>query len=167
MFQGSHYNGGMSALRLVWSLSLALWLGGAVTIGAIVAQSAFAVLGATEAAVLVGETLRRFHLLTYAAALVLAAALAGMALVGPRPRAFAARTAIVGAMLVASLASGLWVDRRIAALRAEIGVPVSTLARDDARRVAFGRLHGLSTALMGLTVVGGIVLLYWDTRDAR
>ena len=52
-------------------------------------------------------------------------------------------------------------------MRAEIGVPVSTLARDDARRAVFGRLHGLSTLLMGLTVAGGIALVYWDTRDSR
>jgi uncharacterized membrane protein len=157
----------MSALRLAWSVALAVWLGGAITIAAIVAQSAFGVLGPADAATLVGETLRRFHLVTYAAALVMAAALGGMALIGPRPRAFSARMAVVGVMLVASLASGLWIDRRIARLRAEIGVPVATLAREDARRAAFGRLHGYSTALLGLTVIGGLVLLSWDARDSR
>jgi hypothetical protein len=44
---------------------------------------------------------------------------------------------------------------------------VSSLAADDPRRLAFGRLHGLSTALMGLTAIGGLLLLYLDARDTR
>jgi len=157
----------MIALRFVSGLALALWLGGAVAIGSIVAPSAFAVLSAGDAASLVGETLRRFHLLTYASGLTLVAALAGMALVGPRPHAFAWRLLTAGLMLAATLASGLWVDQRIRAMRSEIGAPVSSLAHDDARRVTFGQLHGLSTLLMGLTVAGGLALVYWDTRDTR
>jgi hypothetical protein len=157
----------MVALRFVAGLALALWLGGAVAIGSIVAPSAFAVLSAADAAALVGETLRRFHVVTYVAGLTLVAGLAGMALLGPRPRGFAWRILTAGLMLAATLASGLVVDPRIHSMRTEIGVPVSTLARDDARRVTFGRLHGLSTLLMGLTVAGGIALIYWDTRDTR
>jgi hypothetical protein len=158
---------GMIALRFVAGLALALWLGGAVAIGSIVAPSAFAVLNAGDAASLVGETLRRFHVVTYVAGLTLVAGFAGMALLGPRPRAFAWRILTAGLMLTATLASGLWVDQRIRTMRAEVGVPISTLAHDDPRRVTFGRLHGLSTLLMGLTVVGGIALVYWDTRDTR
>jgi hypothetical protein len=157
----------MVALRFVAGLSLAVWLGGAVAIGGIVAPSAFAVLSSGDAASLVGETLRRFHLVTYAAGAVLVAGLAGMALVGPRPRGFAWRMLVAGLMLAATLASGLLVDTRIRAMRTEIGVPVSSLAPGDARRAAFGRLHGLSTLLMGLTVLGGVALVYWDQRDTR
>src|SRR5512135_3171320 len=111
----------MVALRFVSGLALALWLGGAVAIGSIVAPSAFAVLNAGDAASLVGETLRRFHFVTYAAGLTLLAGLAGMALVGPRPRAFAWRVLTAALMLSATLASGLWVDARIRAMRHEIG----------------------------------------------
>jgi hypothetical protein len=157
----------MVALRFLSGLALALWLGGAVAIGSIVAPSAFAVLNASDAASLVGETLRRFHLLTYASGVTLVGVLAATAIVGPRPRAFAWRLLTAGVMLAATLASGLWVDQHIRTMRTEIGVSVSSLARDDARRVMFGRLHGLSTLLMALTVVGGIALVYWDTRDAR
>jgi hypothetical protein len=157
----------MVALRFVAGLALAVWLGGAVAIGSIVAPSAFAVLSAGDAASLVGETLRRFHLVTYVAGLALVAGLAGMALVGPRPRAFAWRMLTAGSMLAATLASGFWVDTRIRAMRTEIGVPVSSLPSGDARRAAFGRLHGLSTLLMGMTVLGGVALVYWDQRDTR
>jgi hypothetical protein len=157
----------MVALRFVSGLALALWLGGAVAIGTIVAPAAFAVLNTSDAASLVGETLRRFHVVTYVAGVVLVASLAVTALMGPRPRGFAWRMAVASLMLIATLASGLWVDRRIRAMRAEIGVPVSTLAHDDARRLMFGQLHGLSTLLMGFTIAGGVALVFMETRDAR
>ena len=157
----------MVALRFVSGLALALWLGGAVAIGSIVAPSAFAVLNAGDAASLVGETLRRFHVVTYIAGLIMLAGLAGMALVGPRPRGFAWRMLIAALMLAATSprASG-WTSgfercARKSACRS------STLAREDARRVTFGQLHGLSALLMGFTVLGGVVLVFWDTRDAR
>lgn len=157
----------MVALRFVAGLALAVWLGGAVAIGSIVAPSAFAVLSAGDAASLVGEALRRFHLVAYGAGVTLIGGLAGMALVGPRPRAFAWRLVTAALMLTATLASGLWVDARIRAMRHEIGVPVASLARDDVRRVTFGRMHGLSTLLMAFTVLGGVALVYWDQRDTR
>ena len=56
----------MVALRFVSGLALALWLGGAVAIGSIVAPSAFSVLsGRRRGVACVGETLRRFHVVTY------------------------------------------------------------------------------------------------------
>jgi hypothetical protein len=157
----------MSALRFVSLLALTVWLGGMITIGSVAAPAAFAVLGSGDAASLVGEMLRRFHFLSYGAAGVVLVSLAGMALLGPRPHALALRLAITMAMLAAMLASGLWIDRRVAAMRREIGAPVSSLAPDDARRVAFGRLHGLSTMLLLFATAGGVMLVYWETRDPR
>ena len=163
----THYNDAMLALRFVAALAVAVWLGGTVAIASVVAPSAFSVLTTSEAALLVGETLRRFHLVSYGAGVVVLAAFAVMAVLGPRPRAFGLRLATVVTMLVATLISGLWIDRRIAGLRETIGVPVSSLPAEDPRRIAFGRLHGLSTVLMGLTAVGGVLLLYLDARDTR
>jgi hypothetical protein len=157
----------MSALRFVSLLALTVWLGGMITIGSVAAPAAFAVLGSGDAASLVGEMLRRFHFVSYGAAGVVLVSLAGMALLGPRPHALALRLAITMAMLAAMLASGLWIDRRVAAMRREIGAPVSSLAPDDARRVAFGRLHGLSTMLLLFATAGGVMLVYWETRDPR
>jgi hypothetical protein len=158
----------MIALRYVYVLALVVWVGGALTIGGVVAPSVFAVLDGTDtrlAATLVGEVLRRFHHVTYAAGAILLSTLILMKVVGPRPRGFGIRLGLVGAMLGFTLAAGLWIDPWIAGMRAEIGVPVRTLAADDARRVRFGQLHGLSTALMAATAVGGLVLCYWETRE--
>jgi uncharacterized membrane protein len=157
----------MSALRFVSLLALTVWLGGMVAIGSVAAPSAFAVLGAADAASLVGEMLRRFHLVSYGAAAIVLVSLGCMALLGPRPRALGLRLAITVAMLAAMLVSGLWVDRRVAAMRREIGAPVASLAPGDARRVAFGRLHGLSTTLLLFATAGGVLLVYWETRDPR
>ena len=157
----------MLALRFVAALAVAVWLGGAVAIASVVAPSAFAVLATTDAASLVGETLRRFHLVSYAAGAAVLAAFLVMAALGPRPRAFGLRLATVIAMLVATLTSGLWIDGRISALRHAIAAPVSSLPAEDPRRITFGRLHGLSTVLMALTAVGGVLLLYLDARDSK
>lgn len=162
-----HYNGAMFPLRFVSVLALTVWLGGAVAIGLLVAPAAFAVLPAPDAASVVGETLRRFYLIVYGAGAVILLALVAMALLGPRPQAFWTRLSVAGLMLAAALVSGLWVDGRIAALRTSIGVPVNALQASDERRIAFGRLHGLSTMLMAATVLGGVALTYWNTRDVR
>jgi uncharacterized membrane protein len=157
----------MSALRFVSLVALAVWLGGMIAIGGVAAPAAFAVLDATRAATLVGEILRRFHLVSYGAAAVVLLSLTAMALVGPRPRLLGARLATAGAMLAAMLIAGLWADRRIAEMRREIGVPVASLPEDDDRRAAFGRLHGVSTLLMLAATMGGVVLVYWEARDPR
>jgi putative copper export protein len=162
----------MIALRYVYVVALAIWVGGLITIGSVVAPSAFAVLeaasGATTpsvAATLVGEVLRRFHVVGYAAGAVLLSTLILMKMIGPRPPAFGARLVLVAAMLGVSLVTGFWVDPQIASMRTSVGVSISTLAPDDGRRVRFGRLHGLSTLLMVVTTLGGLVLCYWETRE--
>ena len=141
----------MIALRYVYVVALAIWVGGLITIGSVVAPSAFAVveaLGGPQplAAVLV------FTLLL-------------MKVVGPRPPGFGARLVLVSAMLGVTLVTGFWVDPQIASMRSSVGVPIATLAPDDARRVRFGQLHGLSTALMAATALAGLVLCYWETRE--
>jgi hypothetical protein len=162
----------MVALRYVYVLALVVWLGGMIVIGAVVAPATFealeakdAAVGRTEAATVVGEVLRRFQLVSYGAAVALLATLVTMKLVGPRPVGFGLRVGVVSAMLVATLAAGFLVNPRIASLRDSIGQPVSTLAPGDPRRAAFGRLHALSTALMAVAAVGGLVLCYWETRE--
>jgi uncharacterized protein DUF4149 len=164
----------MVALRYIYVLALVVWLGGMITIGSVVAPAVFRTLeqtkteqgaGRAQAATVVGEVLRQFHVVSYGAGIVLGAALVTMKLIGPRPVGFGARLLIVGLMLTASLISGLLVDRRIGDLRTAIGQPVSSLPADDPRRAAFGRLHAFSTSLMGIAIVGGLLLCYWETRE--
>jgi uncharacterized membrane protein len=160
----------MIALRYVYVVALVVWVGGLITIGGVVAPSAFAVLarpsgGDTSAASVVGEVLRRFQLVGYVAGATLLATLVLMKLVGPRPPGFGVRIGVVSAMLALVATAGLYVDPQIAAMRAEAGGAIRSLARDDPRRARFGRLHGMSTALMAAATAFGLVLCYWETRE--
>jgi hypothetical protein len=161
----------MFAARYLYVLALVVWLGGIVALGLIAAPVTFQVLtarsseGRAMAGAVFGEILRRFYLVTYAGGGLMLGSLAMMAILGPRPRAFAIRVAIVGVMLGSSLYSGTVITRQIQVLQQEIGTAPGSLPENDPRRARFGRLHGLSTMLMALNLVGGLVLLYWEATD--
>jgi uncharacterized membrane protein len=167
-----HYNDGMLALRYLYVLALVVWLGGMVVLGAIVAPTTFQVLQASApgngrelAGELFGTLLARFHYVAYIAGALLLVTLAAMALLGPRPRGFAARTAIAGVMLHVALNSGFVVLSTIDAIQGEVGGLPSRLSPDDPRRVRFDQLHVLSTRLMMVNILGALGLLYWEARS--
>lgn len=162
----------MLALRYVYVLALVVWLGGMVVLGAIVAPATFQVLQASApdtgralAGELFGHVLARFHYVAYAAGGLLLISILAMALLGPRPRAFAVRLAVITAMLLVSLYSGLIVLPTIDAIQLESGQLPSLLAVTDPRRIRFDELHQLSTRLMMANIVGALALLYWEARD--
>jgi hypothetical protein len=162
----------MLALRFAALFMIVIWVGGLLTLGAIAAPSIFAVLAAAMpgqdrllAGTLFGEILRRFHLLSYAAGGLLLGTLVLRRILGPAPRRFAWRAGLATVMLGAAAYSGIVVSGRIAQLQREIGVAPSSLPEGDARRVEFGRLHGLSTALQLVPVLGGLMLMYWEIKE--
>jgi uncharacterized membrane protein len=168
-----NYNLLVLALRYVYILTLVVWLGGMVALGALVAPTTFQVLQAHEpvagrelAGEVFGAILTRFHYVAYGAGAVLLVSLFMMRLLGPRPLAFGVRAAIVGAMLLAALYSGVIVLRQIDEVQQEAGGLPSRLPLSDARRVRFDELHLLSTRLMMLTMAGALVLLYWEARES-
>jgi hypothetical protein len=116
-----------------------------------------------------------------------------MALLGPRPRSFAIRTAIVAVMLGVAGYSGLIVLGEIDGIQREIAataepsapaasaasghstgrrvVPAvrrtpSSLPAGDPRRVRFDQLHVLSTRLMLFNIIGALLLLLREAIDA-
>ncbi|NOT25643.1 MAG: DUF4149 domain-containing protein [Acidobacteria bacterium] len=162
----------MLALRYVYVLALVVWLGGMIVLGALVAPATFQILQATEpnggrelAGVLFGAIIGRFHYVAYASGGLLLVCLAAMAVLGPRPRAFAVRCSIIGAMLAVSMYSGMVIISRIDAIQQEIGGTVTRLSATDARRVEFDGLHQLSTRLMMLNLAAAMILLYWEARE--
>jgi uncharacterized membrane protein len=162
----------MLALRYVYVLALVTWLGGMIVLGALVAPTTFQILQATEPATgreLAGEVfgaiIAKFHYIAYGAGVVLLISLSAMAVLGPRPKQYAVRSALIAAMLGISLYSGLIVLSTIDAIQVEAGGPVSRLPADDARRIRFDQLHLLSTRLMMLNMAGAMILLYWETRE--
>jgi hypothetical protein len=162
----------MVVLRYLYILALVVWLGGLVVAGALVAPSVFEVLQDTRASdgrvlagAVVGEVLRRLHLLAYAMAAVMLIALAIQRVLGPRPIGFGIRAAIVGTMLAVTIVSGAVISPRVEAIARSIDGPVASLPAGDTRRTEFFRLHGWSNLLLAVTALGGLVLLWWEARE--
>jgi len=180
----------MPLLRFAYVLALALWLGGMIVLGAVVAPALFSTLGALDpvsgrlfAGEAFGAVLQRFHYLAYGTGAILFVSLSAMALLGPRPRSFALRTAIVAVMLAVAVYSGVIVLGEIDSIQRQIAVSTptdhagettpaathrlpSSLPAGDARRVRFDQLHVLSTRLMMFNIVAGLVLMVWEARGA-
>jgi hypothetical protein len=162
----------MLALRYVALLALVVWIGGLAVLGAIAAPVAFDVTAARHlpdarllAGALFGEMLRRFTLVSYGAGVILLLTLFARRILGPRPHRWGIRTAIATVMLLASAYAGVVVASRIETLQHEIGVAPSSLPEGDPRRVEFGRLHGLSTALQLVPLLGGLALIFWEIKE--
>jgi hypothetical protein len=149
-----------------------MWLGGMAIAGMVVAPTTFGVLEAWNPAtgrVLAGQVfgaiLARLHLMAYAAGTIMVIVLTVQRLLGPRPRSYGIRVGLLGVMLALTLYSGVLVAPRIDQLQAEVGGPMNALADVDPRRMEFDRLHTLSTTLVMATLVGGLVLIGWETRE--
>jgi hypothetical protein len=162
----------MLALRYAGVVALTLWVGGLLALGAIVAPSTFDILAARHVAddrvlagAIFGESLRRFHLLSYACAFVLLGTLLVRGVLGPRPPMFAARLATVVVMLAATAYAGFVVSAKIAHVQAGIGAAPSSLPEGDPRRVEFGRLHATATGLEMFPILGGLLLLFRELKD--
>ena len=164
----------MLVLRFATVLAIAVWIGGLIALGGIAAPAIFEVVslrqvpdGRMLSGAIVGEALRRFDVVSYGCGALILAALAVRAVLGPRPRRFSIRVAIAVLMLGTSLYAGMVLSSRIAAVQQEIGAGVapSSLPANDPRRVEFGRLHGQSTLIQLVPILGGLVLIFFELRD--
>jgi hypothetical protein len=54
---------------------------------------------------------------------------------------------------------------QVNAIQSQVSGPVSMLPETDTRRVEFNRLHGISNILFSITVIGGLALCFWETRE--
>jgi len=150
------------------ALALTAWLAAALLTAAVVAPAAFAALPSRA---LAGEVVGRVLPVVFVAGMLVGLAVAAMLGTG----AGAGRTVPAVTALCVSAAcavSHFLVDPKIARLRVEIGVPVDALPVDDARRVAFGLLHGYSVGGLGVAMLAGTLslgfVLHLATRsDAR
>ena len=161
----------MLALRYVALLTLVVWVGGLIVLGAIAAPAIFDVLGAQPiadgrllAGAVFGEILRRFTLVSYGAGILLLGTLLVRAILGPRPRRFAWRAAVATLMLATTAYAGIVVAGQIRAVQRQIRAAPSSLPEHDPRRIEFGRLHGLSTSLQLVPLLGGLALMYWELK---
>jgi hypothetical protein len=162
----------MRSLRYLYVLALVLWLGGMAVAGFVVAPTTFGVLEAWDpsagrvlAGQVFGAVLQRVHLIGYVAAVVMFVVLTILRMLGPRPMHYGIRVGLLGLMLALMLYSGQVLAPRIDQLQAEVTGPMNQLPAEDSRRVEFDQLHSLSTTLVTATLLGGLVLLAWETRE--
>lgn len=149
----------MSARRpyaaLVTMNLLAAWIGIAVFVAAVIAPAAFAVLPTRAlAGALVGEALPVLFISGIAVgamAIVLHAATS-------RP------TAAGGFVLLFGNTVALIIEHRLHALLVSLGAPIDSIAVTDPRRIAFGRMHGLSVLLMAIGMAGACLALIMLAR---
>ncbi len=164
----------MAFLRFVALLALALWVGGLVALGGLGAPSIFAVLeaavpstGRELAGQVFGAIFERAQYAAWGLGLVVLLSLGVRAALGPRPRHWKLRLWTTIGMLAASVASALVIAPRIDTIRRETSGAIAALADTDARKIEFGRLHGLAGGLMLATVLAGAGLMLAEMRDAH
>jgi len=162
----------MRPLRYLYVLALVMWLGGMSIAGLVVAPTTFGVLegwnpatGRVLAGQVFGAILARMHLIAYVSGALMVIVLTVQRLLGPRPRSYGIRVGLLGLMLACTAYSGVLVAPRINNLQSEVSGPMNALAANDPRRLEFDRLHSLSTTLVMATLVGGLVLVGWETRE--
>jgi uncharacterized membrane protein len=132
---------------------LAAWLGASLLVAAVVAPAAFAVLPTrTLAGALVGRVLPVIFWSGIALGVIIA-------LLGSRMGLGRFGLASSVLLALASAAAQLIVSPRIEALRSSIGGAVDALDATDPRRMAFGRMHGISVLLMGIGMIAAAVAL--------
>ena len=135
---------------------IAAWLGAASLVAAVVAPSAFRILPSrTMAGALIGPVLTTI----FASGLFIAIVALGLE---ARMTRFAVPLAVSGpfaAMIIACAAAQFVISPKIDSLRASIGGAIDGLDASDARRIRFGRLHGLSVLCMGVAMVGAATAL--------
>lgn len=147
-----------SFARYAYQFIVALWLGGAVFFAAAVAPALFKVLTSSQAAAVVGKLLPILERSAMAvpALLVAAAWVVEGAPTGGHARV---RLVVLGVMLLVAAVGVFVVTPQIAALRAQAGGDISSLAPGDPLRRSFGRMHGVSTLLLLTNLVLAAVAL--------
>ena len=138
---------------------LCAWMGAAILVATVVAPAAFAVLPSrTLAGALVGRVL---PVLFWGGMLV---GLATMALTWSLSSRGARSAGALSTVLACAIAQ-LVVTPRIQRIRAAVGGPIDALAASDERRIAFGKLHGISVGLLGVAAIGALVMAVLIARS--
>lgn len=152
-----------SFARFLILLALVVWVGGIIFFSAVVAPALFSTLPKAElAARVVGVSLTALHFIGIASgALVL---LLTFVTAVNHQRAF---RALVTLMLLLVAISQFVVMPQMQHIRELVGGSIEALPPKDAGRTAFDRLHQLSVALEGATLVAGLVVIGFASREPK
>jgi len=144
-------NWGYLAINFLYHLGLALWIGGAVVLGALVAPALFRALPRSDAGNIFGPTLRRFSRLRVVAI--------GLVVIGA-----AVKYAVWGRHAKSPWIAIRWAAIALLALDVayDIGYLEPALERARGDTAAFGRLHKRSEMLMKSALVVALVALLFS-----
>ena len=144
-------NWGYLAINFLYHLGLALWIGGAVVLGALVAPALFRALPRSDAGNIFGPTLRRFSRLRVVAV--------GLVVIGA-----AVKYAVWERHAASPWIAIRWTAIALLALDVayDIGYLEPALQRARGDTAAFGRLHKRSEMLMKSALVVALVALLFS-----
>jgi Domain of unknown function (DUF4149) len=137
------------------ALFVAAWFGASLLLSATVAPTAFAVLPSrTLAGAVLGPV---FPVLFIGGLIAGLLAIADGALSSTALGYWRLAAGVV--MTITSGIAQFIILPSIECVRASVAGAVDALAADDSRRLAFGRLHGLSVACLGIAMLGAAVIM--------
>lgn len=145
--------------NLIYHLGLALWIGGAVVLGALVAPALFRELPRPQAGGIFGPTLRRFARVRLGALIATAAAAAFKFAVWEKETTvwISLRWAALLFMAVAVLYEIAVLERALEARRVHL---TPAMAEDHPERRAFNALHKRAEGLMKASLVAALIALF-------
>lgn len=163
----------MAILNDLRLLLIGLWLGAAVYFSSVVAPSVFSVLRGFYlpnvgeiAGTLVTRTLSVVNISGFVVSLFLLATAIVLGR-GLGKRSFLLELASL-AVMASTTGIGQWViAAKMRALRVAMVLPVEQVPIDDARRVAFNRLHGYSVTALSLAMVVALIAFLTIAYRAR
>jgi hypothetical protein len=140
---------------------LAFWLGAAAFFSVAVAPALFAVLPSRS---LAGEVVGRVLPGVFYSGIVVGVIVVVIEIAARGAWSWRGRE-MFGVVIAAACAiAQTIVAPRIARLREVIAGPVESLPIDDARRMMFGRLHGVSIAWLGVAMLAAAIALVLSAR---
>ncbi len=150
------------AANILYHLGLALWIGGTIVLGALVAPALFRALPRAQAGSIFGPALRRFaRLRLVSLALIVAGAGWKFAVWETHARSpwIAIRWAAIAIMAATLLYEILYLERAIEARRLAL---TPEMPESDPARKAFNVLHKRAEGLMRLSLMAAVVALYFS-----
>jgi hypothetical protein len=158
-------------VRYLALAALAAWVGGMMVLSLLAGPSAVHWLQAPPVSdpvtggASIGALVRLFHSLAYACGGIILVCLLAIKFLGPPPRAFKLRAALVALTLAIAFYGGFGPAREMMQIESQVSGPVEALPVTDARRQRFDGLHVTSAVLMVVNVTLGLALLLWYVRE--
>jgi hypothetical protein len=142
------------------NLLLAAWLGACVLFTAVVAPAAFRVL---PARMLAGAVVGQVLPVIFVSGLTVAVAALALSARAPMRARRLWQAGLVCCVLGCGIAQ-FGIAPRIRTLREQLPPNLEAVAPDDPRRATFGRLHGVSVAVLGAAMLGAALALVVGVR---